>query len=222
MSSEIFQRIGHGGASALVTANTLASFDAAAEIGIDVIEFDVRAAAGDLVLAHTVLHARRGAAVGLGAALKHLSGRRFAGIELNVDVKHIGCESRVLDDLRRHGLLHRALISSQVPAVLDRVRGLEPDAAVGISIGGRVARLSQRWRDWRDGVLTGLAARRWDAVMVQHRLVDRGLVNDVEQRDGRLYAWTVNERAGIARLRDLGVHGITSSDPRLFGSPADG
>ena len=37
------QRIGHGGASALARANTLASFDAACEIGIDMVEFDVRA-----------------------------------------------------------------------------------------------------------------------------------------------------------------------------------
>jgi glycerophosphoryl diester phosphodiesterase len=210
------QRIGHGGASALVTGNTLASFDAALEIGIDVIEFDVRAGASGLVLAHTVFHARRGTTIGLGAALRHLSGARFAGIELNVDVKHLGCEPRVLEDLGRHGLLSRALISSQVPAVLDRVRTLEPRARVGISIGGRVARVSRRWHDWRDAVLGGLVARRWDAVMVQHRLVAPALVGDVTARGGRLYAWTVNERAGIERLRDLGVHGITTSDPRLF------
>ena len=50
----VCQRIGHGGASALAPANTLASFDAAREIGIDMVEFDVRAWDGELVLAHTV------------------------------------------------------------------------------------------------------------------------------------------------------------------------
>ncbi|MEA2146920.1 MAG: hypothetical protein QOG59_2507, partial [Solirubrobacteraceae bacterium] len=65
-------------------------------------------------------------------------------------------------------------------------------------------------------VLVGLAGGRWDAVMVQHRLVDGALVEDVVSRDGLLYAWTVNERAAIGRLRELGVHGVTSSDPRLF------
>jgi glycerophosphoryl diester phosphodiesterase len=217
VGTEICQRIGHGGASALAPANTLASFDAAQEIGIDVIEFDVRVGGGGLVLAHTVLHARRGGVVCLGGALRHLAGRRFAGVELNVDVKHVGCEAPLLTELRHHDLLDRALISSQVPAVLDRVRTLEPRARVGISVGGRVARVSRRWRDWRAGVLAGLAGRRWDAVMVQHRLVDRGLVDDVQTRDGLLYAWTVNERAAIGRLRELGVHGVASSDPRLFG-----
>lgn len=211
------QRIGHGGASALAPANTLASFDAACEIGIDMVEFDVRAWDDELVLAHTVLHARRGGNVRLSDALTHLSSRRFRDVELNVDVKHVGCESALLDRLRHASLLERTLISSQVPDVLDRVRSLEPRARVGISVGGRIARLSRRWRDWRAGALAGLHIGRWDALMAQHRLIDQALLGDVVDRRGRLYAWTVNERAAIARLAQMGVHGITTADPRLFG-----
>ena len=212
----VCQRIGHGGASALAPANTLASFDAAREVGVDMVEFDVRAWDGELVLAHTVLHARRGGNVRLGDALAHLAGRRFRDVELNVDVKHVGCESALLERLRHASLLDRTLISSQVPAVIDRVRELEPRARVGISIGGRLARLSRRWRDWRAGALAGLHGGRWDVLMVQHRLVDDALLCDVVDRGGRLYAWTVNERAAIASLTRLGVLGITTADPRLF------
>ena len=212
----ICQRIGHGGASALSPANTLASFDAACEIGVDMVEFDVRAWDGELVLAHTVLHARRGGNVFLQQALAHLSGRRFGDVGLNVDVKHAGCEPMLLDRLRAAGLLERTLISSQLPGVLDRVRALEPRACVGISIGGRLARLSQRWRDWRAVALAGLGSGRWDALMAQHKLVDDALLGEVIARGGRLYAWTVNERSAIARLQALGVHGIATADPRLF------
>lgn len=210
------QRIGHGGASALAPANTLASFDAALEVGIDMVEFDVRAGRGELLLAHTIVHARAGTRVRLHHALAHLATRRFAGVELNVDLKHPGCESVLIDELRGTGLLDRALISSQVPGVLDRVRAVEPRARLGISIGGRVARISRRWRDWREGVLAGLAAHRWEAVMAQHRLVDGALLEEVAARDGRLYAWTVNERSAIERLSAIGVHGIATADPRLF------
>src|ERR1700758_2016442 len=105
MSSHACQRIGHGGASALVRANTLASFDAALEIGVDMVEFDVRAHGRELVLAHTMLHARAGRTLPLGEALAHLAGRRFQGVELNVDVKHSRVESALLSGLRRAGLL---------------------------------------------------------------------------------------------------------------------
>ena len=210
------QRIGHGGASALAPANTLASFDAALSVGVDMVEFDVRAFRGRLVLAHTILHSRLPRLVSLDEALAHLSSRRFDDVELNVDLKRPGCEAALLDALRRWGTLERTLISSQVPEVLDRVRALEPNARVGISVGGRVARMSRRWRDWRGQILHGLTVRRWDAVMAQHRLVDSRLLEEVASRTGRLYAWTVNERVAIDRLLGLGVHGIATGDPRLF------
>jgi glycerophosphoryl diester phosphodiesterase len=210
------QRIGHGGASALAPANTLASFDAALDVGVDMVEFDLRGHRGELVLAHTVLHARRAGGVRLRDALAHLSSRRFASVGFNVDVKHPGCEAGLLEELRHAGLLDRTLISSQVPEVLDRVRALDPRVRLGISVGGRVARMSCRWRDWRQQVLNGLSAGRWEALMAQYRLVDDRLVADVHHRSGGLYAWTVNHRPIIDRLGSLGVHGITTADPRLF------
>ncbi len=210
------QRIGHGGASALAPANTLASFDAALEVGVDMVEFDVRAYHGELILAHTIFHSRLPRNVRLDEALAHLASPRFGEVDLNVDLKRPGCEAPLLDALRRWEMLERTLISSQVPAVLDRVRQLEPTARVGISVGGRVARMSRRWRDWRGQVLAGLASRRWDAVMAQHRLVDHRLLEDVNLTGAQLYAWTVNERPLVERLLNLGVHGIATGDPRLF------
>jgi glycerophosphoryl diester phosphodiesterase len=52
--------------------------------------------------------------------------------------------------------------------------------------------------------------------MAQHRLIDDTLVHEVEARDSRLYAWTVNERRTIEGLQRLGVHGVATADPRLF------
>jgi glycerophosphoryl diester phosphodiesterase len=210
------QRIGHGGASSLAPANTLDSFDAALDVGVDMIEFDVRARRGEPVLAHTIMHARGRRNLRLDDALAHLSSSRFADVELNVDLKHGGCEAHLLEALRHRGLLDRTLISSQVPEVLARVRELDDRARVGISVGGRIARMSRRWRDWRTQVLDGLACRRWDALMAHHRLIDDALLEEVSERRALLYAWTVNERIAIERLLGLGVHGITTGDPRLF------
>ena len=127
-----------------------------------------------------------------------------------------GFEQELLDGLRRAHLLDRTLLSSQVVEVLDRLRELEPRALTGISVGGRSARMSQRWTDWRGQVLAGLATHRWDALMAQHRLIDATLLQEVADRGARLYAWTVNERSVIESLQGLGVHGITTADPRLF------
>ncbi len=210
------ERIGHGGASALERANTLASFDAAREIGVDYIEFDVRLWREELVLAHTALDARRAGNLRLAEALAHLADPLFDGIGLHLDVKQTGCEAEILRQVKTAGLLERSLLGSQIPAVLDRFRALDPGVEVGISVGGRLARATHRWGDWRQGALAGLADRRWNVVMVQHRLVDAALVDSVARHGSRLYAWTVNERRLIDALRELGVHGIATADPRLF------
>lgn len=214
--------IGHGGASALAPANTLASFQAASALGVDHIEFDVRLWRGELVLAHTLLHARLGANLRLAEALRYLAGPAFAGIGLHLDVKDSGCAPAILGQLRATGLLQRSLLCSQLPAGLDEFRRLEPRAQVGISVGGRLARATHRWGNWRRAVLDGLDAGRWQVLLVQHKLIDAELAAAVARREGRLYAWTVNQRREIDSLRELGVHGITTADPRLFGPAPSG
>ena len=212
------QRIGHGGASALAPANTLASFDAALEVGVDMIEFDVRAGRGELVLAHTLLDARlprTGAAGGCAATIYRAAGSR--AIELNVDLKRTGCEPALLEALRAAGMLERTLISSQLPEILDRVRALEPRARLGISVAGRLSRLTHHWRG-----LARAGPRRPPRAPLGggdgpspagRRRAARG---GGRRAAGSLYAWTVNEAPAIDSLRRLGVHGIATADPRLF------
>ena len=100
--------------------------------------------------------------------------------------------------------------------MLDRLRALDPSVRIGISVRGRLARRRQRWRDWRSEVLAALQRRRFDAVMAHHGLVDRRLADDVCERAGELFAWTVDDRAVMDRLRGTGVTGVVSNDPRLF------
>ena len=216
MSERLVKRVGHGGAGAVVRGNTLASFDAAVDIGVDMIEFDVRCSRGDLVLAHNPVDAFVRDCPTLDEALAHLRQPRFSDIELNVDVKSMGCESAIVAALERHGLEGRALVSSQVVSVLDRFKEIDARLQCGVSVGGRMARSSQRLKDWRQSVLDGIARGRFDALMANHKLVGQALVDAVREREGELYCWTVDSRPVVERLQSLEVSGITTNDPRLF------
>ena len=212
------KRVGHRGAHAVVKGNTLASFDAALHLGVDMIEFDVCDVRGHHALAINSLEARLFGAVPLEAGLAHLAAERFEAVELNVDLKQRGVEAGTLAALRRHQLLGRALISSHLPGVLDRVRELEPRARTGLSVGGRLQRRLIGLRDWTRVVADALATRRYDALMAHHRLVDRELVACVKDAGAEVYAWTCDEPSLIERLTGLEVTGITTNDPRLFAS----
>jgi glycerophosphoryl diester phosphodiesterase len=206
------KRVGHRGAHAVVKGNTLGSFEAALDLGVDMIEFDVCAVRGRLGIAHNPLAGRLFGCLTLETGLALLAGARFDGIELNVDLKQAGCERGAVEALQRHDLLERSLISSRLPAVLDRVRALAPGARTGLSVGGPLTRR----RDWSRFVADALAAGRFQALMAHHRLVDRSLVERVKDAGAELYAWTVDESTQIDRLVGLDVTGITTNDPRLF------
>src|SRR4051794_39801360 len=99
------KRVGHRGAHGVVKGNTLASFDAALDLNVDMIEFDVCAVRGRLGIAHTPLGGLLLGCLPIDAGLRPLASARFEGVELNVALKHAGVEPAALEALRRHDLL---------------------------------------------------------------------------------------------------------------------
>jgi glycerophosphoryl diester phosphodiesterase len=229
------RRIGHKGADLIVPGNTPGSFDAALAAGVDMIEFDVLPApAGDgrLVLAHTDAHAD--GAPTLEEGLAHLATRAFANVELLVDLKLPGYEEPVVDALRRYGLAERTLVSTGWMRSLVILRELERHLRLGWSVPRLKRDPTQSWvtllpayagAAYLRGRLPSLApahmaAGRCDALMANWRLITWRLVHAVQQAGGELYVWTVDDGARIRRLERLGVTGVITNDPRLFGPRA--
>jgi glycerophosphoryl diester phosphodiesterase len=230
------RRVGHKGADHIAPGNTFASFDAAVEVGVDMIEFDVlpeKDGSDRLILAHDYADAASREPHTLEEALANFGSDRFAGVELDVDLKLPGYELRVLEALRSHGVLERALISTQYEESLALLRAAEPEVRLGWS----VPKLTRDpFRSWVTKVpayvglqairalLPGRAAaaikaRRCDAVMAHWRLVTPRLVRAIHAAGGELYVWTVDDLARLRALEALGVTGVITNDPRLFEQP---
>ena len=69
--------------------------------------------------------------------------------------------------------------------------------------------------------LPGLAAEKLpkfevEAMWVYHPLVSPRLARICELARVELIAWTVDDRARMEKLVEMGVDGICSNDPRLF------
>jgi glycerophosphoryl diester phosphodiesterase len=147
-------RIGHRGAAALAPENTLASFRAAVEAGVDLVEFDVlRLARGELIVAHSYdLYE-----VSHGAARGTIRNRELADLRaiapevptldealaffvdeapatgVHVDLKSPRAVADVSAALDRFGLRGRALVSSFHASALRRLAGLAPRLRRGVS-----------------------------------------------------------------------------------------
>jgi glycerophosphoryl diester phosphodiesterase len=224
------KRVGHKGADLVAPGNTVASFEAALEHGVDMIEFDVlRLRDRRLVLAHDYEDAAGREPLTLAEGLEHFAGEAYANVELDVDMKLPGYEREVVDGLREHGLAARALISSHYIESLDQVARLAPAMRRGLSVPqvrrdytktplavpayvvARVmrARLPSKVRPL-------LRAGRIQAVMAHWLLTSRRLVDVVHAEGGEVYVWTVDDARRIEQLRQLGVHAVITNDPRLF------
>jgi glycerophosphoryl diester phosphodiesterase len=228
------KRVGHKGADLVAPGNTVASFEAALEHGVDMIEFDVlRLRDGRLVLAHDLEDAASREPLTLEEGLDHFAGEAYADVELDIDMKIPGYEREVVDGLVARGLADRALVSSFYLDSLDKVAALAPQIRRGLSV-PRVRRdYTQTPLALPAYLLARIIARvympgrirtlmregRIQAVMSHWILVNRRLVEAAHAEGGEVYVWTVDDASHIERLRALGVHAVISNDPRLFATP---
>jgi glycerophosphoryl diester phosphodiesterase len=173
-------RIGHKGADAIRPWNTLESFTAAVEEGVDVIEFDVlrpradfadpeawRTApagpaaevGGPLLVAHDWADAARRTALTLGEVLDAFAARPLDEVRIDLDLKVAGREDEVVAALRERDLLERAMVSTMEVRSLHVLRELAPD----LERGWTLPKVSRDWNrsHWaRPLVLAGSAAFR--------------------------------------------------------------
>ena len=227
-------RIGHKGADHIAPGNTFASFQAALDEGVDMIEFDVIAEHGDgtgeLLLAHDFEDVRGRTPHTLEEGLAHFADAAYEGVDLIVDLKRAGYEARVSAALERHGLVERALVSTMEEASLALLRAQHPEIALGWSVprlmrdplrNPLVALPAVVLLHYMRGALPGVAANRIrrgeiDALMAHWRLATPRLARAIRAAGGVLYVWTVDDPEQIAGLERMGVTGVISNDPRLF------
>jgi glycerophosphoryl diester phosphodiesterase len=224
------KRVGHKGAAHVTPGNTLESFQAALDLHVDMIEFDVlRTRTGQLVLAHDYEDAESRTPPTLEEGLDHFAGEAYADTELDVDLKLPGYERAVVDGIRERGLADRVLISSQYLESLELIGAIAPEIRRGWSV-PKVRRdytrwpfapLAYAWAQIAKRRLPGQAAALIEsggaeALMSHVILVSPRLVDAVRGAGGQLYVWTVDDAAKIAWLEAIGVDGVITNDPRLF------
>jgi glycerophosphoryl diester phosphodiesterase len=230
-SGNVFRRIGHKGADAVVPGNTLESFDMAIELGVDMIELDVlRDRDGRLVVAHDHHDAMQRPPLSLSDALDAFMEPPLDQVEIDCDLKLPGREAELAGALEGRGLTERAMVSTMEMESLRKLRQIQPDLRRGWTY-------PKTRRDWTADkwaapmLIAGLAAirRRFprtlaagaeeleaSAVWAYHQIVTPRLVEAAEDAGVELIAWTVDDLERMRELAEMGVHGICTNDPRLF------
>ncbi|MBA2523920.1 MAG: glycerophosphodiester phosphodiesterase [Solirubrobacterales bacterium] len=237
------RRVGHKGAAGLVAGNTIASFERAVELGMDTVEFDVlwirdgapHVPAGrrtPLVVAHDWADARSRTPLTLGEVLDAFTRPPLDRVAIDLDIKLVGREPEIMDAVRERGLLERAMVSTMNVETLAAIGAIEPEMRLGWTY-PLVTRAWDRNLLARPLVLAALAqmrrafpaiARRRvpeigaSAIWLFHALATPRVVAVTRELGIELICWTVDDAARVEVLRNMGVDGIVSNDPRLLGA----
>jgi glycerophosphoryl diester phosphodiesterase len=222
-----------------VPGNTLESFRAAVEAGVDTIELDVLWLQDahlpledrhPLVIAHDWEDAERRTPLKLTEALDAFREPPLDRVEIDLDIKLPGREEELVDALRERGLSQRAMISTMEMHTLKRLLELAPE----LRRGWTYPKVTKDWnsKPWAKlpiraaligmrARLPGLAAEKLpqfgvEAMWVYHPLVSARLARICDLAGVELIAWTVDDLPRMRQLVKAGVHGICSNDPRLF------
>jgi glycerophosphoryl diester phosphodiesterase len=181
--------IAHRGASAELPENTLPAFERAIEIGADYVEFDVH---DGLDVTHDP--PKRGVSYPTLADVLDVCHDRI-GVMVELKRPRGDTVERTLELLRRDDVV----LSFQRRAI-EEVRARRPELRTVQHVGF--------------GVSIGRAAGGWAVGFRDDRVTPRGLAK-ARALGLETTVYTVNREPRMRELRDLGVSGIFTDDPRL-------
>ncbi len=223
----------HRGSSIVAPENTLAAFEQAIDDGADYIEFDVRLSAdGQVVISHDNSLQRL---LGMNARLSEMTLEAIRQIDVGswfgdgFSGQRIPTLAEVLQLSRGRSNLYIELkpvgdnAERLVDAVLDQLPRQRYDQFVLASLSPAAIRAVERREPTLRTTLFaqfvvrgGLNLGNIDAVGLRYNRIDEDLADAIHRRGYALHAWTVNGRAQMSRLIDLGVDNIITDRPALL------
>ena len=214
--------IAHRGASAHAPENTMLSYQRAVEFGAQMIELDVHETLdGFLVCIHdsTVDRTTDGSGEVHRFTYKELldfdagEGERIPLLEdvinyasgkthVNIELKVIGMEKKILDIVERYDMLQDIMFSSFLHGSLVAVRDLSELAATAI--------LAEKTKD---NLVNFALDYKANAINPHHALVSRELIQDAHNVGLKVYPWTVNDSQTMMKLFDIDIDGLITDFP---------
>jgi len=220
--------LGHRGCAGLEPENTIRAFKRALDLGVDLIEFDVRETKDkNLIVIHDEKVNRTTKSKGYVRdftfyKIKKLNAGKDEKIPLLeeaitflkaekpvivIEIKEPKTTERILKIIKQEGLKNKVLIVSFWHDVLKKIKEIEPKIRTGAILSGRPVNL-----------VSVAKAAKSNLLCLRHEFIDEKVVKECHKNNIKINTWTVNEEKDIERMIKLGVDIISSDYPdRVFG-----
>ena len=228
-------RIAHRGASGrgLAPENTLAAFEKALDIGIDMLEIDVRVTGdGQLIVLHDpsldrttdregivremVLEEIRQADAGDGErvpVLREVFDLARHRAPILVEIKSDFIAELVVQAIAEAEFSEQVVVQSFNPQTVERVKRLAPHLPASLLI-GELPTTPSRFRARR------LASQALEiganTLSIWHATLTPSLIEEMRKRGIAVWAWTVDEEITMRDLAMMGVQGLVTNHPEVL------
>ncbi len=228
-------RIAHRGASGrgLAPENTLAAFEKALDIGVDMLEIDVRVTGdGRLIVLHDPsldrttdregivrelgLEEIRQADAGDGERIPILRevfdlARHRAPILLEIKSDFIA--ERVVQAIAEAQFAEQVVVQSFNPQTVERVKRLAPHLPASLLI-GELPTAPSRLRARR--LVSQVLEIGANTLSIWHATLTPALIEEMRKRGIAVWAWTVDEEITMRDLAMMGVQGLVTNYPDVL------
>ncbi|HYQ47439.1 MAG TPA: glycerophosphodiester phosphodiesterase [Thermodesulfovibrionales bacterium] len=218
----MFLKVGHRGARAYETENTLESFGRALALGANAVEFDIRRSGdGKLIISHDEnLKRVFGMDLSVGEAslkeLKDATGGRIATFEESLEfigtrvdkilteLKESGYEKEVLARIVKKKLADRVIVTSFHEPALSSVRRLNAKIETGLIYAKFINPVE--------------AALRLHAqyLLPLYRFVHTKDIENAHRNNLKMIVWTINTKEEAEKFMAKGVDGIATDRPDIL------
>lgn len=230
--------VAHRGFSAAAPENTLSAVMAAVEVGAQGCEFDIYQSKDGVVYLNHDADLKRttgldkktheatfdelrkldfGAWKGeqfkgepLATYDEALAVLKFTGTRPIVEVKGNGFEDKVVEGLRRFGMIETAVVIDFSADRVKKYRELEPKLCVAWLTS---LQKNETRQQCAERIIKTLKAINTNVVDVHYAAVDAEFLKTLKDAGIRVMCWTVDSPADVQRMVDLGVESITTNRP---------
>ena len=210
-------KIGHRGAKGHLPENTLASFQKAIDLGVDMIELDVRMSLDKIpMVIHDETVDRTTSSTGLvtdysAKELQHLGIPTLRDVfelvdnrcEINVEIKTFSATQSVLDLINKNTFdQNKILISSFDWNALQEIRFHNDNIRIGV--------LTET--DFDLALAFAKFIKAYSIHPYYHMLTAEN-IRKIKEKGFKIFSWTINEPEDITFVRSLNVDGIITDFP---------
>jgi glycerophosphoryl diester phosphodiesterase len=223
--------IAHRGASSLARENTIESFEKAIEIGVDMVEFDVRRTKDQALIVHhdelmggkpvkgltydeiSKMAIEQGFSIPtFEEVLKCTSGK----IKLDVEIKEGGYEKEVVELVSRYFRKDQFVITSFYDSCIKRIKDNHPDVQAGLILGMSKTEHPIRTRISEFFPHKRCREAKADFLVPHWRLLWFGFLDRAKRGNKPVFVWTVNDQRKIWKmLHDERIDAIITDRPDL-------